>query len=87
MLQKRMSGRILHSERREKSTVQGRTRTDLYDQNQTAACCGPAGECQGTGKSGLCTKGQNQQFAENGRNAGMGAGKQHQRPDGTERSV
>lgn len=45
------------------------------DQNQIAARCGPAGECQGTGKSGLCTKGQNQQFAENGRNAGMGAGK------------
>ena len=44
-LQKRMSGRILHSERREKSTVQGRLHTDLYDQNQTAARCGPAGEC------------------------------------------
>ena len=40
--------------------------TDLYDQNQAAARCGPAGECQGTGKSGLCTKGQNQQFAEDG---------------------
>lgn len=46
--------------------VQGRTHTDLYDQNQAASRCGPAGECQSTGKSGLCTKGQNQQFAENG---------------------
>ena len=61
-----MSGRILCSERREESAVQGRPHTDLYDQNQAAARCGPAGECQSTGKSGLCTKGQNQQFAENG---------------------
>ena len=44
-LQKRMSGRILCSERREESTVQGRPHTDLYDQNQAAARCGPAGEC------------------------------------------
>lgn len=65
-LQKRMSGRILCSERREESAVQGRTHTDLYNQNQATARCGPAGECQGTGKSGLCAKGQNQQFAENG---------------------
>ena len=64
-----MSGRILCSERREESAVQGRTHTDLYNQNQATARCGPAGECQGTGKSGLCAKGQNQQFAENGRNA------------------
>ena len=40
-----MSGRIFCSERREESAVQGRSHTDLYDQNQAAACCGPAGEC------------------------------------------
>ena len=44
-LQKRMSGRILCSERREESAVQGRTHTDLYNQNQATARCGPAGEC------------------------------------------
>ena len=44
-LQKRMSGRILCSECREESAVQGRPHTDLYDQNQAAARCGPAGEC------------------------------------------
>lgn len=51
-----MSGRILHSERREKSTVQGRPHTDLYDQNQTAARCGSAGECQGTGNLAYALK-------------------------------
>lgn len=51
-----MSGRILCSERREESAVQGRPHTDLYNQNQTAACCGPAGECQGTGNLAYALK-------------------------------
>ena len=45
VLQERMSGRILCSECREESAVQGRSHTDLYNQNQATARYGPAGEC------------------------------------------